>query len=414
MMSAPASFLLRLAAAAAVAVTDSAAAFPVPAAPPAWSWDTLGAMAFAHVCQPTAFDASQLAELRRYPFVQFDKQMNTQSMPHASQEERFIAAARQVKAVNPDVKVLLYLNGLINFPAFRLFNATPPALLLRSNASSSGELIHLLPPGKDGGVFDVRQPAMRKLFVADCAFAMASGAVDGVFIDRANWSEKCKAGQKGFDAPTCASLPAAQRLLLEEITAALGPGAMVLAKDTGGAPMNDWEVANTVMTSDTFCSSYCHGCGSNASAAPPWTSALRDDCIQSIETIANTSARGQISQSHAMGPMEDERQREWGIACFLIGAGNHSYFSYADWGHNSWTTAGTRYWPEYERRLGAPLDPPLARAAAEEEGGGGGGGAASQFVYTRRFSSGATVTVDVDKHTAKIEWAEAGSSSGSP
>ena len=100
-----------------------------------------------------------------------------------------------------------------------------------------------------------------------------------------------------------------------------------------------------------------------------------------METVANTSARGQISQSHAVGAMTNTVQREWGIACFLIAAGNLSFFSYADWGSNAWTMAGTQWWPEYQHTLGAPLDPPLKQ---EEE-----------FVYVRRFSSGTTVRVDV-------------------
>ena len=52
------------------------------------------------------------------------------------------------------------------------------------------------------------------------------------FQDRANWGEKCVAGSKGLDAAICAALPAAQRLMLQEISTALGPDAIVLAKDT--------------------------------------------------------------------------------------------------------------------------------------------------------------------------------------
>eukprot|EP00660_Eupelagonema_oceanica_P010440 gene10440-1073_t len=38
-----------------------------------------------------------------------------------------------------------------------------------------------------------------------------------------------------------------------------GP-AQVLAKETGGgAPFADWQVANAAMTTDSFCSTYCHG-----------------------------------------------------------------------------------------------------------------------------------------------------------
>lgn len=112
-----------------------------------------------------------------------------------------------------------------------------------------------------------------------------------------------------------------------------------MAVRSDGAPMMDWQVANTVMTSDTFCSTYCKGCAPSVTPASRWTPALRDDCVRAIETIANTSARGQISQSHAMGPMEDVAQREWGIACFLIGAGRLSFYSYANWAKDSWTTA---------------------------------------------------------------------------
>ena len=33
--------------------------------------------------------------------------------------------------------------------------------------------------------FDMSKPAMRKLFVSDCAYAVDSGVFDGCFIDRA-------------------------------------------------------------------------------------------------------------------------------------------------------------------------------------------------------------------------------------
>jgi hypothetical protein len=63
-------------------------------------------------------------------------------------------------------------------------------------------------------------------------------------------------------------------------------------------------------------------------------------------------AAGQLTQSHAMGPFdgpEAAEARAFTMAAFLIGAGNLSYFSYANWAVDCWTLAGTRWWPEYDR-----------------------------------------------------------------
>ena len=97
----------------------------------------------------------------------------------------------------------------------------------------------------------------------------------------------------------------AQRQLLTELTAALGEGNITLAKEHGGTSFVDWQVVNAAMTSDAFCSSYCHGC--NNSITPMmngWNGVSAQDCADSIATIADMSARGQLTQSHAMGPFE--------------------------------------------------------------------------------------------------------------
>ena len=73
----------------------------------------------------------------------------------------------------------MYINGLINFPAFTRLSkpiALDPSLLLHN---TQGKLVQTLPPY---GTFDHRNPAMRKLFVSDAAYGVRSGAFDGVFI----------------------------------------------------------------------------------------------------------------------------------------------------------------------------------------------------------------------------------------
>eukprot|EP00040_Diaphanoeca_grandis_P024380 m.133890 g.133890 ORF g.133890 m.133890 type:complete len:393 (+) comp29705_c0_seq3:210-1388(+) len=366
---------------------------PIIKNPPQWSWNTLGSMAFAHTGEPKAYNTSELQLLAKYSMVQFDKKQDEATLPGEGQEDRFIAAARSVKAVNKDVQVLMYLNGLINFPAFqRLYNATvsDPTLLLHN---TNGELITLGPSHNQ--VFDVRLAKMRQVFVDAALYGMSSGAFNGVFIDRANWAEKCVAGPGHFDNHTCEALVPAQRQLLVELTAALGEGNITLAKETGGAPADDWQVVNAAMTSDTFCSAYCHMCNDSVSPVSVWSKADAQDCADSIATIANMSARGQLTQSHAMGPFRgplSAPQREFTIAAFLIGAGDLSFFTYADWSNFCWELAGTEWWPEYDYPLGTPTTPPNTLLPGH------------RWKYTRNFSSGTNVYVDVATHEASITW----------
>ena len=135
---------------------------------------------------------------------------------------------------------------------------------------------------------------MRKIFVDAALYGMASGAFNGIFLDRANWAQKAP-----WDSKT--AMIAAQRQLFVELTAALGEGNITLAKETSGAPANDWQVANAAMTSDTFCSQYCHQCNNSVTPASRWAvPADAQQCADSIATIANMSARGQLTQVHSL------------------------------------------------------------------------------------------------------------------
>ena len=474
--------------------------------PPSFAWTTLGHMTFAHITKTTDFNATDLMLLKRYPIVQFDKDQNTLSMPNSSQEDRFIAAARQIKAANPNAKTLMYLNGLIDFPAFQRLSGpvgADPSLLLHN---AKGELVRTLLPHP---TFDHRNPAMRKLFVSDAAYGINSGAFDGVFVDRANYASRALLDlqegrmqpddKHGWDIPTASSMVPAQTQLFVNLTRMLGPTRIVLAKETsGGAHFTDWAVANAAMTTDTFCSSYnpkthvpgprskCGGdkwsfpvCGNTprtpsiaqvnvsnyakcqeaccrdvrcqavlfntqakfcrlysetynanfvcmngrngthqadewlANKAAPgvgskcpvvhprWNTTVwnASQCREEMSTVAEAAARGQLTESHGMGPIDSKTPiadqmaaREFTIATFLVAAGNFSYFSYASW-IEAWTLAGTRWWSEYDRPLGHPLDPPMTLV-----------GPASDMKYRRRFSSGTVVTVDLPARTATVNW----------
>ena len=361
--------------------------------PPHWSWDTLGDMAFLHAGDPQPYSATQLDLVKKFPMVQFDKKQELQTMPHGSTEDRIVAAAQIVKAASPTATVLMYINGLINFPDSSLYNVTlaDPSLLLKN---TQGEKVDLV----DGyGVYDVRNPKMRKAFVDVALHGMASGAINGVFIDRANFCEGCVT-RGGWDNETCASMVPAQRQLMSELQDALGEGNITLAKEHAGTNFVDWQVVNAAMTSDAFCSSYCHECNDTVTPLQNgWSVDSAQNCANSLTTLAEMSARGQLTQSHAMGVFEGPHAAEgrtFTIAAFLIGAGELSYFSYANWAFGCWSMGGTAWWPEYDKPLGKPTSPPNTKVPGEK------------WKYTRSFSSGTTVTVDLLTRDVELKWGD--------
>jgi len=420
------------------------AAYPKVLNPPKFNWESLGGMVFAHTGQAKEYTQNDLQLLSKFSMVQFDKKQSIANMSQSTQEDRFIEAATQVKAANKDIQIIMYINALINFPASRLHNITKmePELLLRN---SVGELVTTVSPDT---TFDLRQAAMRKVFVDDALYGMRSGVFNGVFIDRANWasSSKCGGGreldngtgggnvdangdsvqyverrashasqappsplsppppspstlgpkQGKWDKLTCESMIPAQRQLFVELSAALGEGNITLAKETSGTPMDDVQVVNAAMTSDTFCSHYCHQCNESTDPAASWV--LPNDaqtCADSIEAIANMSARGQLSQSHGMGPFSGTYAKEarlFTMAAFLVGAGNLSYYSHANWATDCWELSGTQWWPEYDLPLGNPTSPPNTKLPGK------------RWKYHRSFSSGTTIYVDVATRVVNITW----------
>merc|ERR1712187_1070471 len=167
------------------------------------------------------------------------------------------------------------------------------------------------------------------------------------------------------------------------LTNRLTSSRIVLTKDPVVNVTQDYTVANAVMPTDEFCSNYAP----KSSTSPTYD---KQKCLEEILYVQQAAQRGQLTQSHAMGPPEDDQQREFVMACFLVAAGNLSYFAYADWSHG-WSLQGYQWWPEYDYNLGNPL------GDAKRNG----------WRFTRSFSSGTSVAVDVEAHTANIQWASA-------
>ena len=231
--------------------------FPVPARLPPRSWDSVGAMAFAHLAKKEGpLNVTDAQFLARFQMVTFEKPQDAAHVGWA--EDKMDAAARAVKRVRPAVWALRYLNGLLDF------HGADTNFSLHARAAAAG----LLWPAfhANWSTFDVTDPRMRSLLVGECLNATDAqgGPFDGCFIDRANFGLQMLANYKingrtpaGFTAQMVSDLPPAQAMLLQEMQAAVGPGRLVLAKehmDLAGS--GDGRYVNSLMANDGLCSRY--------------------------------------------------------------------------------------------------------------------------------------------------------------
>eukprot|EP00493_Phyllostaurus_siculus_P011569 UN11731 len=67
-----------------------------------------------------------------------------------------------------------------------------------------------------------------------------------------------------------------------------------VAKESAGVPMEDWQVVNSAMTSDAFCSDYCNHCENTVDPKSMWTTKNAKKCKKSMAVIAEMCSRGQL------------------------------------------------------------------------------------------------------------------------
>jgi len=353
-MSAPAS----LAAALSLAAAAAAAAAAAPQPPP-WSWATLPT--FHHAAKTTGdYDAAQLAELARYPLVVVEKfQAVAAPQDNRTEEERIVDACRGVKALRAGTACVFYLNSVIAFPQYAYaqeLRAARPDLWLRDDG---GVAINMSGPGWPSHVppfpvLDYALPAARAFFAAACTRAVASGAVDGCFLDREVDVGASFAAR--LPADRAAAWAAGHATMAAELQAALGAGTVV---------------ANH-MTSAAARIPGVRGCmfeALNFSEA-------------SLSGLLWAASEGLVCEVHV-----EPECSEATLALYLLAAEPSLFYGCGGWA--SATGMNTR--PAFfDYPLGAPLGP-LTNASG---------------VLRREFASGTVAEVDFANKTALVRWAK--------
>ena len=92
---------------------------------PKWSWDTLQSMTFFQGCNATgteiAFNSTTIDIITRYNVITIEKgQGENSTIPNWYAEDYMMAAAKQIKFINPSIQVGYYLNSVLDWTQYRL------------------------------------------------------------------------------------------------------------------------------------------------------------------------------------------------------------------------------------------------------------------------------------------------------
>jgi len=143
---------------------------------PAYSWDKIPL--YMHGRKATAFTTNELNYLAEFPLITLEK--TTGSTTYLSTEDGSIAAAKAIKAINPNAKILYYRNVIVHYDTYNvnasLETITEPYLKNKYN----GSVLNLV--GTSPG-YDLTNPLVRKWWVEHCVTMSQKPEIDGIFVD---------------------------------------------------------------------------------------------------------------------------------------------------------------------------------------------------------------------------------------
>ena len=351
---------------------------------PDFSWETLPVS--WHSAVDGNFTAADLRNLSRYALVTLEKTQGSAAFawPHGlpltcqngtdvsacgcCEEDEMVAAAAALKAVNPRVHVVAYMNSVISYPWYRL------ARRFLANASwwlrdANGALLNNIAenPVETWYTWDFSQQEVGQLWSEGCLAMTNTGAVDGCFMDGcANYNA---AGNRlivpgplkpDVHAAFAANKPKWMAALQQKV-----PGVLVCGSGGGWV---DGVAATQVQNWGVHSTDY----------AGLW-----------IPMLQRAMAAGVVFEAHAAcgssDPADPVEQSK--LAAFLVAAGRGAYYLCGGWG-----SASVPWFPLYD----LPLGEPLGNATLGADG-----------VWRRSFAHGTKVTLDTKTNNGTVDWAPA-------
>lgn len=349
---------------------------------PGFGWE--GVPLYAHLGIGDGLELGQYSFLAdRFQLITF-----TGGITRNSVEPRIAAAARAIKQRNPGATVLFYWASDMPKHQWKESNATFP----------EGGYLHVSRKGKpDLLQFDVRRQDVRTWWSGVAARATHDYGCDGIFVDGATAGRPDGPWSKRFGAEQAAEMDKGVFAMLKQARERMGPGKLIVFNPLHGSDQDHPRLGEQYLpvTDGAMVDDFDRG--ANVRQQSP------EYLANTIEVMRKAAKDGKIvifkawpgftwwsdkelmKKPHAEQYRVAREQITFPLACFLAGAERRCYFCYT-WG---WLGEyGTFDWyPEFDKPLGAP------KGEATREG----------WTYRREFEH-ASVVVDVEKKTAKIDW----------
>ncbi len=368
---------------------------------PPFSWDTVPV--YLHFGSRTAMSDQQVAIAARLSdFICLEKAHGTLS--DRKHPERIAASdAARIKAINPEAKVLMYWNTLIAWP-FTSYNAdfaqTHPEDWTLRDMETGDPLLKVKHKRSEVYQYNLLNADLRKWWATTIGGAVKEHGFDGFFMDAISQAKRPSWLKRGFGLDKADELDAAAVDLMQQAKRIMGTDRLLIYngfRSKAGGPDGN-AAAGTEFLSFAD--------GAQIEHFDQFSSTAKEDVLAYWKMAAEAADQGKIvlfkawpdhdinwlnKQFMSKPQAEKEafaRQRiTYPLACYLIGAQENSYFCYG-WGYDIDDGQLIEY-PQYGKKLGPP------QGDFQRDG----------WLFRRSFQH-ANVTVDLEKRTAQIQWAE--------
>lgn len=359
------------------------------AAYPEFTWDRIPL--YMHVRKATSYTEKEIAFIAKFPLITFEK-ANGHS-DHGSVEKGTLISARAVKKVNPRTTILYYRNVIVHYDSYaanKELEKIPGGLLEDRNGNT--KLVR-----NRVQAYDLSNPDLRSWWVDTCKSMTTDPAIDGIFLDG-----NIKALEPGYLARQIGVGKKTQtmdgyHLMMKETHEAIGPNKLMIANilrarfKNGGLEYLDY-------FDGSYLENFFHKVGNAsyeeyvAKGIEAMQKAARQGKIIAFTaglTAPKNSSKMGIDEGHASIESDEQARAAlpYPLGIFLVCAEKYSYFRAHEGYSANENDRWMRSFPEYDRPLGPPNGP------AKRDG----------FRYSRTFKH-ASVTLDLTKRTAEIQW----------
>jgi len=142
---------------------------------PEFSWDTMPL--YMHVWKRTSYTKAEIDYLAKYPLITLEKAQGTKE---GTVQEGTLKAAREIKKINPNTKILYYKNIVIdwNSGASKALKGMPNGYLQASNGNYP-----VVNNASKAKFFDISKDEVHQWWLKDAKAMLEDDSIDGLFID---------------------------------------------------------------------------------------------------------------------------------------------------------------------------------------------------------------------------------------